>query len=111
MWTMSDLNLMTMNNLLQISANSPTPNENELVDCMKKAASFLSQPPPKRAESPDDDVGGFCKMLKHDLRTMEYGKRRRLMHEISGMVLDAMEPSQPTESSDAPVSYTNLLSL
>ena len=69
------------------------------MECIKQANSVLQQPIPARPSSPEDDVSGFCAMLKYDLRQIPHQARKRLMHSINGLVLnavdDAAKPAAP----------------
>lgn len=42
----------------------------------------------------EDDVDGFLTMIKHDLRTLPLFKRKKIMHNISGLILDAIEENE-----------------
>ena len=66
---------------------------------MRNASKFLDARQ-RRATSPEDDVSSFCNMLKYDLRKLNPTRRKRLMHNMSGLMLEAleMESNQPANS-------------
>ena len=57
---------------------------------MRNASKFLDARQ-RRATSPEDDVSSFCSMLKYDLRKLNPTRRKRLMHNMSGLMLEALE--------------------
>ena len=63
---------------------------------MRNASKFLDARQ-RRATSPEDDVSSFCSMLKYDLQKLNPTRRKRLMHNMSGLMLEAleMESNQP----------------
>ena len=66
---------------------------------MKRASEALAQPPARpRPESPTDDVSAFCSMIKCDLRRIPLLERKKLMHKISGMIIEALEPKPIPQS-------------
>ena len=76
--------------------------EHELMECIKQANSVLQQPIPARPSSPEDDVSGFCAMLKYDLRQIPHQARKRLMHSINGLVLNAVDDAAKPAAPPAP---------
>ena len=78
---------------------------------MRNASKFLDARQ-RRATSPEDDVSSFCNMLKYDLRKLNPTRRKRLMHNMSGLMLEAleMENFQPANSQlPAPLRATSQL--
>ena len=71
------------------------------LECIKQANSVLQQLIPARPSSPED-VSGFCAMLKHDHRQIPHQTRKKLMHSINDLELNAVDDAAKPAAPPAP---------